>query len=995
MVERLGKYELLDKIAAGGMAEILVARAHSLPGVEKVVVIKRLLPQFADKQEFIDMFLDEARIAATLNHPNIVQMYDFGPMDGGYFMALEYLHGEDLRAIHRRHITEHRTFPIEHAVTVASSVARGLHHAHEAKGFDGKALAIVHRDVSPHNVFVTFDGAVKLVDFGIAKSKNRVSQTRHGTLKGKVPYMSPEQLRNEPIDRRADIYALGVLLYEITTGQRPYAVTSGGEFGLMMAIARGQIRPPSAVKPDYPPELEAIVLRAIARRREERYQTAKELDAALDEFALRAGLRTGANPLSAYMTETFGARLEQWGKAQAAGKGFAEQVAEWEVERANSEVRDDTEDEVVDPTELTFPIDFEETGSVAPLSSTLRGIAAAGIEIVTRTVGPVEVVSITGRLTESFAGAEVGRALRGIVVLDLAHVERITSFGVREWLEMMNAARSSGAELFLARLSEAVTTQMSMIRSFAGHGHVVSFYAPYLCDACGKNFRLLLDCERDAEVVRSRQPPPGSCPTCGSAGSLDEDPSYLGFAGGRAGAPVPANVRAAIDELASGDAPSAVDIIEKVVVGNVTRLRVRAPIDKSVRWNRVLDGLEGMVVVDFQTTKITVEAAQNLARALRNVSGDVASLDLSSCPMSVLDAIGSGARLDRVHLVSASVEGVCPACRASRTATVPVSDCEAAASGTPLRLPCRRCNTPLEIADVATTFRVFFGGVVTRSSPAAPLPQAPRPPRRTPPWVILACTSLAGLGLLATGVVLVMRYPSASERERAAIAQHEASTSMPAWASMPVARDGSNVLIVGRSGIVATEEEGLALAQADAIRQLGVLMVGEMKSSPLKGYLSARLGAPPSTPLPVDELHAIRERYLRDVGASSTPERVELTAQRTPAGLEIHARYVVSETALKGAVAMYSRATAVGGAIFAPTFPLFVGRGGAGGSVMAVFADDRAARAGVLAGDVVASVDGHPVVALESFNVLTSKQKTCSLVLVNGKGESKRVQLTR
>lgn len=994
MVERLGKYELLNKIAAGGMAEILVARAHSLPGVEKVVVIKRLLPQFADKQEFIDMFLDEARIAATLNHPNIVQMYDFGPMDGGYFMALEYLHGEDLRAIHRRHITEHRTLPIEHAITVASSVARGLHHAHEAKGFDGKGLAIVHRDVSPHNVFVTFDGAVKLVDFGIAKSKNRVSQTRHGTLKGKVPYMSPEQLRNEPIDRRADIYALGVLLYEVTTGQRPYAVTSGGEFGLMMAIARGQIRPPSAVRADYPPELEAIVLRAIARRREDRYQTAKELDAALEEFALRAGLRTGANPLSAYMHETFGARLEQWGKAQAAGKGFAEQVAEWEVERANSEVRDDTEEEVVDPTELTFPVDFEETGSVAPLSSTLRGIAAAGIEIVTRTVGPIEVVSITGRLTESFAGAEVGRALRGIVVLDLAHVERITSFGVREWLEMMNAARASGAELFLARLSEAVTTQMSMIRSFAGHGQVVSFYAPYLCDACGKNFRVLIDCERDAEVVRSRQPPHGSCPTCGSAGALDEDPSYLGFAGGRAGAPVPANVRAAIDELANGDAPSAVDIIEKVVVGNVTRLRVRAPVDKSVRWNRVLDGLEGMVVVDFQTTRITVEAAENLARALRNVSGDVASLDLSSCPMSVLEAIGSGARLDRVHLVSASVEGVCPSCRASRTATVPVSDCEAAATGAPLRLPCRRCNTPLEVPDVATTFRVFFGGVVTRSSPAAPLPPPARLTRKPPPWVILACTAIAGLGLLATGLVLITRYPS-SDRERAASPPQEASTVMPAWASAPITRDGSNVLVVGRSGLVASEEEGLALAQADAIRQLGALMVAEMKASPVKGYLSARLGAPPSTPLPADELHAIRERYLRDVGASSTPERVELAAQRTPAGLEIHARYAVTETALKGAVATYSRATQIGGATFAPTFPLFVGRGGAGGSVMAVSADERAVRAGVVAGDVVASVDGHAVVALESFNVLTNKQKTCSFVLVNGKGESKRVQLSR
>lgn len=999
MVEHLGKYELLKKIAAGGMAEILVARAHTLPGVEKVVVIKRLLPQFSAKQEFIDMFLDEARIAATLNHPNVVQMYDFGPMDGGYFMALEYLHGEDLRAINRKHIAQERVMPLEHALTIVSSVAGGLHHAHEAKGFDGRDLAIVHRDVSPHNVFVTFDGAVKLVDFGIAKSKNRVSQTRHGTLKGKVPYMAPEQLKNEPLDRRADIYALGVILYEVTTGQRPYVVTNGGEFALMMSIVRGQVRTPSIVRADYPRELEAIVLRALARRPEQRYQTARDFQVALEEYAASAGLRVGATPLSEYMHQTFGSRLERWGRAQAAGKDFAEHVVEIEVERANSEVRDDTDSETVDPTELNFRVDWDESTDSAPMSSTLRGITAAGVDIATQTVGSVEIVTISGRLTESFMGKDVGSALRGTVVLDLAHVERITSFGVREWLEMMTAARASGAELFLARMSEVVTTQMSMIRSFAGPGHVASFYAPYLCDSCGKNFRVLIDCERDASVIEQRQAPQATCTVCGGGGALDEDPSYLGFASAHAGAPVPAPVRAALDSLREVNAPpSAVDIIEKLVVGNVTRLRLRAPVDRVVRWNRVLDGLEGNVVIDFQTTRVTPEAAMNLANALRAVSPDVTSIDLSSCPLVVLEALGTIGRLDRIHLVSANIEGVCPACRASRSAIVQAAECESAAGGGALRLPCRRCNTPLDLGDLGKTLLSFFGGPVTRSSPAAALPAVTHAARswRKPPFAVLvACAAFAGFGLLTTGVVLAVHLGETSNGANVHPPAADATTPLPLWTKDVVVREGQTVLLVGKSGLVATQEEGLAIAQADAVRLLGTVVVGEMKPSPTKAFLATRTEIGANARFAAEDLRAASERYLRDVGATSTPERVEVVVRRAENGVEIYARYVLGEDALRAAVATYSRATSLGGGVFIPTFPLLVGRSGAGGGVMVAAADDRGTRAGLVPGDVVVSVDGHAVVALESFNSLTMRAKTYSLQLVASSGEQKRVQLTR
>jgi len=198
---RLGKYQLIKKIAAGGMAEIYLAKVSGLQGFEKLVVVKRILPQLAQDNQFIQMFLDEARIAATLQHPNIVQMYDIGAVDENYFISMEYVHGEDMRSIMRRLKKEQKPLPLDHAINIVIGVAAGLHYAHEKTGFDGKPLGIVHRDVNPQNVIVTYDGGVKIVDFGIAKASNRLNtETRHGTLKGKIPYMSPEQCQGKELD---------------------------------------------------------------------------------------------------------------------------------------------------------------------------------------------------------------------------------------------------------------------------------------------------------------------------------------------------------------------------------------------------------------------------------------------------------------------------------------------------------------------------------------------------------------------------------------------------------------------------------------------------------------------------------------------------------------------------------------------------------------------------------------------------------------------------
>jgi len=218
---RFGKYTLLRVLAKGGMAELFLAIQKSVAGFEKLIVIKRILPSMNQDKAFIDMLLHEARIAATLSHPNIVQIFDVGQAEGLYFIAMEHVHGEDIRSVVRgMKVKGVPEFPLEHALAIAMGMCAGLSYAHEKRDLDGTELNIVHRDISPQNVVITFSGDVKIVDFGIAKSDTKMhTETRSGKLKGKVPYMSPEQARGEPIDARSDIFATGVMLFELTTGK--------------------------------------------------------------------------------------------------------------------------------------------------------------------------------------------------------------------------------------------------------------------------------------------------------------------------------------------------------------------------------------------------------------------------------------------------------------------------------------------------------------------------------------------------------------------------------------------------------------------------------------------------------------------------------------------------------------------------------------------------------------------------------------------------------
>jgi serine/threonine-protein kinase len=292
----------------GGMAEIFLARSTSMHGFEKTVVLKRMLPQFAENEDFISMFLNEARLAATLAHPNIAQVYDIGEHDGHCFFTMEYVSGQNLRNVARA-ATASIGLPLEHVVNIVIGVAAGLHYAHEQVDRVGRPLGLVHRDVSPTNIIATYDGGVKLVDFGIAKASTAQVATAVGTLKGKIPYMSPGQCRGAPLDRRSDIFSLGTVLWELTTGSRLFR--GDNEFGILNRISKGEIPQPSSRRSNYPEDLEAIVMRALEGDREHRYETAQELQIALEDYAREHKLSISSAKLAQFMARLFEEEIER------------------------------------------------------------------------------------------------------------------------------------------------------------------------------------------------------------------------------------------------------------------------------------------------------------------------------------------------------------------------------------------------------------------------------------------------------------------------------------------------------------------------------------------------------------------------------------------------------------------------------------------------------------------------------------------------------------
>jgi serine/threonine protein kinase len=304
-----GDYTILQPLAKGGMAEILIARQRGVAGFGKLVVIKRLLPELLNDQEHTTMFVDEGRISSRLSHDNIVRVLDLGRIDGQYFIVMEWVAGLTVAQLAAKTFGGGKALPMEIALGLMAQAAAGLHAAHEATFSDGRPMHVVHRDVSPYNLLVTFEGIVKVVDFGIAKADERQSKTRTGYVKGRFSYMAPEQIRAQPVDRRADVFALAVILHEMLTGKRLFR--RANPMDTYRAVVNDPIPPPSRLRPGLPPELDRIVLQALERDQVRRTPSGQALQEELEGLLRALGRPVGPPLISRFLSERMRDEVEK------------------------------------------------------------------------------------------------------------------------------------------------------------------------------------------------------------------------------------------------------------------------------------------------------------------------------------------------------------------------------------------------------------------------------------------------------------------------------------------------------------------------------------------------------------------------------------------------------------------------------------------------------------------------------------------------------------
>jgi len=326
--DRFGRYELVSRLGHGGMAETWRARLMAAAGITKPALIKRILPEYSSDDAFISMFISEAQISATLSHGNIAQVHDFGEVDGEYFLAMEYVDGQPLdRILRRARQSGFSSVPIPLATFIALEMCRGLHYAHTRMDDSGKPLGIVHRDISPDNVLVSYEGQVKLVDFGIAKARmQRNFNTAPGVVKGKYLYFSPEQARGEEVDGRTDVWATGIVLYGMVCGRLP---AEGPEYAVLPKLINGAFPRPSELRPDVPAELEALILKSLALNKNHRYQSSHAFGDALTGYLYSTAPRFSALSLSHFVQSLFRDDLVNEGRVVQVPASFTQDLEQW------------------------------------------------------------------------------------------------------------------------------------------------------------------------------------------------------------------------------------------------------------------------------------------------------------------------------------------------------------------------------------------------------------------------------------------------------------------------------------------------------------------------------------------------------------------------------------------------------------------------------------------------------------------------------------------
>src|SRR5688572_16267615 len=285
------------------MAEVFRAMSTSIGGFQKLVALKRILPHLSTDAEFVSLFIDEAKLTVTLNHSNIVQVFDFGRIENNYYIAMEYVDGRDMTQVLIKQSKRRRTVPVEVACYIIAETLRGLEYAHTRKGRDNEPLGIVHRDVSPHNILVSYDGEVKITDFGIAKARTKVSLTRPGIVLGKFAYMSPEQARGLEVDQRSDVYSAGIALYETLTGRRLFY--SEDPAVILAKVRNPKVPVPSRYNPDLNSEIDTLVMKSLAVDRDDRFDSCREFATALESHLHQIAAGFNDSYLASFMKELF------------------------------------------------------------------------------------------------------------------------------------------------------------------------------------------------------------------------------------------------------------------------------------------------------------------------------------------------------------------------------------------------------------------------------------------------------------------------------------------------------------------------------------------------------------------------------------------------------------------------------------------------------------------------------------------------------------------
>ncbi|MCB9675248.1 MAG: serine/threonine protein kinase [Alphaproteobacteria bacterium] len=696
----VSRYRFVRRLAKGGMAEVFVADAAGAAGVTRRVAVKRILPKHATEKVFSDMFVHEARVASTLQHPNIVQTYDVIEHGGTHYIVMELLEGANLLHVHRLARGLDPGLDVRCALYIVDRVLAGLHYAHERRTHDGTPLHIVHRDVSPHNIFLSVDGGVKLLDFGVSKAEALLEErgTESGVVKGKVTYMPPEQCQGLEIDRRADIWAVGVLLYSLLTGTVPFK--GKNPYDTMRAIIHEYPPSPSMVVPSLPAEVDVIVRQALSKDPEGRFASARHMQRAIGEVI----------------------RAFQWYLTELEFTGFVEQALRGSIDNPP-----DTTD--LPPDLVISEGDTQQLNTFVTKRPKENGPLAESEHAVVESVGGLTIVRLRGTIDERFRPTDLLPHLEGVVIIDSEAVGRITSYGIRGLLTLFEGAADKLAGVFHMRCSVAMIQQVGMIRRMLAGGKVISFQLPYVDPVSGHTFNTLVAGEEARSILASRKAPVLPCPGFPdrTARFDDDEEAYLCFLDDFIAEPPP-HIASVVDALAVEERRRQV---EKGVSAGGTEIWIRRPVDEAYRWASVVAGVEGVLVVDLSATPSWTDAGlAQLVDALRREADAVTELVLVHSPAPLFEKLRKSPLRDILSAGSTvRVHCHCAICQAPRRVGLPIMHLDEAAPGVELTsTECPTCGAGVTCVEDLRPL-VATDGKTPGPTGIAATPPPPRPTR--------------------------------------------------------------------------------------------------------------------------------------------------------------------------------------------------------------------------------------------------------------------------